>query len=197
LATSHLGPPDFNSPAWFDTLRPLRPWNERALWAIFAHLGRPESYLDLGCGDGWMVKTARDIGIRPALGVEVSAIARDMAPPGTVILVRDLTKRINLSTTFDVVTCIDVGHLIPLTRLPAFVDNVARHVETWLVFTSQDNPAENCPPKALWRRLFTDEELIYDGNVTDRLRETWRWSVRGRRELVEGLQVFHRKGRTA
>lgn len=57
------------SEMWQDELNPLSPWNTRHLLAAFAAFGVPASMLDVGCGDGTMVKTARALGCE-AYGVD-------------------------------------------------------------------------------------------------------------------------------
>lgn len=54
---------------WHDELNPLSAWNTRHLMAAFAMLGIPATMLDVGCGDGTMVNTARALGCT-AYGVD-------------------------------------------------------------------------------------------------------------------------------
>lgn len=57
------------SEMWNEELSSQREWNIRHLLAAFAMLGIPASMLDVGCGDGTMVRTARKLGCT-AFGVD-------------------------------------------------------------------------------------------------------------------------------
>lgn len=58
-----------DSEAWRDELAGLSIFNTRHLLAAFAMLGIPATMLDVGCGDGTMVSTARMLGCE-AYGVD-------------------------------------------------------------------------------------------------------------------------------
>lgn len=53
--------PDFYSRSYFQGLSRITALNERAIWAVISILGKPEGYLDLGCGDGSMVAAINSI----------------------------------------------------------------------------------------------------------------------------------------
>ena len=55
--------------AWMAELSPTDEANSRHILAAFARLGIPKSYLDIGCGTGAMVETARKLGVL-AYGVD-------------------------------------------------------------------------------------------------------------------------------
>lgn len=57
------------SEMWKEELNPLSVWNTRHLLAAFSVFGIPASMLDVGCGDGTMVNTARALGVE-AYGVD-------------------------------------------------------------------------------------------------------------------------------
>lgn len=49
---------------------------ERVFFGVVAVLGRPTSFLDVGCGDGWLVRAAHQLGAHPSLGVGSEADKR-------------------------------------------------------------------------------------------------------------------------
>lgn len=182
--------------AWYQSLGQYRPFNERALWAVFAHLGKPESYLDMGCGDGWMVRTARLAGAKPSIGIEVSKDAKRFARRYACVFAYDLTKPMRLPTEkFDLVTSIEVGEHLKPEGSEVFVQNLVTHCGRYLVFTAaipgQGGEGHiNCQPPEYWRELITQAGMIYEPDLTERLRETWKWTTGPMFWLPQNLQVF-------
>src|SRR3990167_999792 len=184
---------------WFKSLGRFREWNQRALWAVFAHLGCPKSLVDFGCGDGAMVDAARGGGRILALGVEVLPAVRRF-DSGAVV--RDLREPIDLGRTFDMALCIETGEHMPPESAAALVDNIVRHTDHWLVFTAaavgQGGDGHiNCQPQEYLRALIEGHErgLVYVDDVTERLRETWRWATGPMFWLPQNVQVFERTQR--
>lgn len=122
--------------AWFESLAQYRTFNERALWAILAHLDRPTSYLDVGCGDGWMVRAARRAGCNPSIGIECSQDAKRIAGKWARIVVHDVTKPITLRWQFELVSSIEVAEHLQPEGSEAYIGNLVRHTSKWLVFTA-------------------------------------------------------------
>ncbi len=183
--------------AWYKDLARFREWNERAMWAAFAHLGRPDSFLDLGCGDAWMVRTARMIGSKPSLGVEVSPAIKELKPKWASVLIANLGEPITLSRKFDLVASIEVGEHLPEENANVYCDNISNHVGQWLVFTAaapdQNGDGHiNCQPQEYWRVKFEARGLAYVPDHTERLRETWKYCTGPMFWLPQNLQVFMR-----
>lgn len=186
--------------AWFDSLARFRPFNETAFWAIIAHLGRPTSYLDVGCGDGWMVRAAHMVGCKPAVGLEVPGATRWIRRPRPYdIREHDLRDPFEIDATFSLVTCIEVGEHLPPESADILVSSLARAVapDGWLVFTAAA-PGQggeghtNCQPQEYWRWRIEREGLVYLPDTTSRLRATWDYTTGPMFWLPQNLQVFHR-----
>jgi cyclopropane fatty-acyl-phospholipid synthase-like methyltransferase len=180
---------------WFKGLEGLRPHNERALWGVFAHFGRPGSYCDMGCGDGWLVYTARTAGVPVSVGVEISPDASQVAPAGTDIVAHDLGKPLGLGRMFDLVTSWEVAEHLEQSCADEFVRNLARHVGRYLVFTAADVGQGgyhhvNCQSKEYWRDKFVLAGLRYLEEETAALRSTWQWTVGPLVWLPSNVQVF-------
>lgn len=194
MSDSQQDPPVTYNKDWYDSLSQYRPWNERAMWAAFAHLGRPASFADFGCGDGWMVRTARMIGTKPTIGVENGDPPRiDWAK----IVKYDLSTPLHLGRRYDLVVSIEVGEHIPECFADVYVSNLARHTDKWLVFTAAapgqgGNGHINCQSQEYWRRKLEALDLIYRTDTTEQLRETWKWATGPMFWLPQNLQVFHR-----
>ena len=56
-------------PGMWDGLAEMDDYNIKHILSLFALIGIPESYLDLGCGTGIMVEMAQKLGVR-AYGVD-------------------------------------------------------------------------------------------------------------------------------
>lgn len=128
--------PDFYSRSYFQGLSRITALNERAIWAVISILGKPEGYLDLGCGDGSMVAAINSIS-GGSIGVELSEAAREVAATVSSrarILVKDLRNPCELRGPFSLVTCIDVAPWIDKPN-GTFWYNVCNHVSDWLVWT--------------------------------------------------------------
>lgn len=185
--------------SWYKDLERYREWNERAMWAAFAHLGRPESFLDLGCGDAWMVRVARMNGVKPSLGVEVSADLKKIKPKWASLLIHNLGTPLDLGRKYDLVVSIEVGEHLPEEQADVYCDNIANHVGRWLVFTAAA-PGQggdghvNCQPQEYWRLKLEDRELEYNYAQTERLREAWKYATGPMFWLPQNLQVFNKKG---
>jgi len=182
---------------FYNGLIESRQHNEAALWGAFAVLGRPGSFIDFGCGDGWLVYTAKTAGVPLSVGVEVSEDVVKVAPPGTEIVVHDLTKPFNLDRQFDLVISWEVGEHLPMEYANIFVKSVASHVGAYLVFTAahlgQDGYHHiNCQDQEYWRLKFISQGLKYDEQLTMQMRNLWAWCVGPLRYLVDNVQVFVR-----
>jgi len=180
---------------WYESLSGMRPHNERALWGVFAHLGRPSSFLDMGCGDGWLVYTARTAGVPTSVGVEVSPDAATVAPMGTEIITHDLGKPLGLGKIFDLVISWEVAEHLDESCADEFVRNLARHTGRYLVFTAAvvgqgGYHHVNCQPLEYWRDKLHFAGMRYEQPLTDALRETWRNTVGPLVWLPNNVQVF-------
>lgn len=183
--------------AFYAGLYSARIHNERALWGVFATIGRPGSFIDFGCGDGWLVYAARTAGVPVSVGVEVSEDVVKVAPPGTEIVVHDLTKPFALDRTFNLVTSWEVGEHLDPEAADIFVKSIAQHVGEYLIFTAAapEQPGYhhvNCQPQEYWRLKFISQGLKYDEALTHQLRSVWTWVIGPLRYLYDNVQVFVR-----
>lgn len=184
--------------SWFRSLEQYRPFNETAMLAVMAHLGVPDTMLDMGCGDGEMVRTAMAQGCA-AFGIERNTavfeegIADDLFE---LIFMRDLSRPLpNNGHTYDLVMCLEVAEHLPESAADVFVENVASRVGKYLVFSAAA-PGQggdghiNCQPQEYWRRKFESKGLVYEADKTAQLQETWRWTTGPMFWLPQNLQVF-------
>lgn len=188
-------------------LQPLA-CGETALLAVFAHLGLPKTMLDLGCGNGHLCKLAAKLG---TLSVGVDIALEGYRDNGLWKLARfDLAKRLEFPSLwasldgavpdgrFDLVISWETGEHLPEAAADTYVDNIARHVGRWLVFTAAE-PGQggdghiNCQPHEWWREKLEAQGLEYLPIYTERLRETWLWSTGACSWYPRNVQVFTRR----
>lgn len=175
---------------WIATLAPFDSWNERVIMALFALLGMPRTYLDVGSGTGSMVNLARKIGVE-AFGLD------NLPRPDAWLMRVDLRYPVNLGMQFDLVTSIEVAEHIPIEFDATFCDTVARHVAPsgLLVFTAA-HPGQagedhvNCRPATYWRRMFYDRGLAYDEQRSLRVAHMWQCTQSPAYWLTANVQVF-------
>ena len=99
---------------------PVRETKERLLWAVLARLGPQQSFLEIACEDGWLVRAARHTGSKPAIGVTSSFEVKRDARRYAVMLLRDCQESFRLSGRYDMVVCL-------ATPTDALLDNVVAH----------------------------------------------------------------------
>jgi 2-polyprenyl-3-methyl-5-hydroxy-6-metoxy-1,4-benzoquinol methylase len=108
---------------------------------IFAHLGVPKSYLDVGCYHGFLVRAARMFGCNPSLGLTSSIEVKREAKRYAALLVKAAR---DTQGEFDLVTCLEgldssVAHLVSpsgyvVIRVPFTNEKGAIKVENGLQY---------------------------------------------------------------
>lgn len=183
---------------------------ERALMGVFAHIGFPHTLLDLGCGPGHLVKLAAKLGI-PSLGVDVAFEQDSYAQDHWVLLRGDLQRPLDIALRlqhlgikangdlFDLVLSWETGEHLPEESADIYVDTIAKHTANTLVFTAgipgQGGDGHiNCQPFEYWREKLEAKGLDYIHDVTEQLRETWKWTTGGCIWYPQNVQVFQRGG---
>jgi 2-polyprenyl-3-methyl-5-hydroxy-6-metoxy-1,4-benzoquinol methylase len=152
----------------------MAPHTVRCLDAAITLLGRPASLLDLGCGEGALVRHARARDI-DAVGVDVAADGTDPA-----LVYADLCQPLDLGRRFDWVTCWEVGEHLPPTAGARLVHTIAHHVTPGgrVLFTAarrgQRGPGHiNCQAPLWWAHHFAAYGLTLAVEPSADLRRAW------------------------
>lgn len=153
---------------WIDGLTPTDDYNVRHLLTIFARLGIPKTYLDIGCGTGMMVRTAR------LLGVESFGIDQLVEPDWPAYFFHlNLVDYFKLSEPVELVTCFEVAEHIHesahATLCDTIVDNVA---PGGTLLFSAARPGQlgtghvSLRPAEYWGHQFTLRKMTQDALLT-------------------------------
>ncbi len=86
------------------------------------------SVLDVGCGLGTWLQTARELGAEEVMGIEGPWLDRKavVVDPGLIQTI-DLTQPFNLGRRFDLVICIEVGEHLQANAASDFVGSLVAH----------------------------------------------------------------------
>lgn len=159
--------------------------------AAFALFGKPKTLLDLGCGQGDMVKLAARLG--------VAAIGVDISPPiGGPFLQHDLREPLDLGKKFDMILCIEVAEHLPEVSAMTICDTIARHGkhDTHLIFSAATpgqggDSHENLKLPIWWRdRLYEAGKWSFKRHETSELALMWSLAAGPLQWLVGNVQVF-------
>lgn len=94
----------------------------RQVMPIVLDLLRPTSIVDIGCGAGYWLAAAVDLGVTDVLGVEGEwALKTKLAIPREKFLVHDLTTPLGLDRKFDMAVSLEVAEHLPDSHARAFV----------------------------------------------------------------------------
>ncbi len=198
-------PTVYENEAWFESLSYTDEWNVRALFAVMALLGKPETFLDLGCGNGTLVKVMERLEIPWeddredwSVGVEVwLPDALKQFYTGRRFVQADLREPYNRGVQFDLVICWEVGEHLPEESADILSATCARHVAPGghLVFTSAavDQGGDhhlNEQPQSYWGNKLTASGLKYDQYKTGAVQTAWQWATGPCFWLPQNVMVF-------
>ena len=94
-----------------------------------------KSLLDVGCGVGPWVATAKELGVPEAIGVDGSYVEeRLLVIPKDMFVSADLTQALDMQRRFDLVISLEVAEHIPPSSAETFVDNLTKHSDA-IVFS--------------------------------------------------------------
>jgi len=103
---------------------------------LFEVLGTPNTMLDVGCGTGAWLETARQLGVGKVLGVDGAYLPRDQLLLGEdEFLEADLSRPLDLEERFDLALTLEVAEHLPESSAPTFVETLCRHADA-VVFSA-------------------------------------------------------------
>ena len=161
---------DRSSEVWMDGLKEMDLHNIRHLLITFAFLGIPESMLDVGCGTGVMVRTAKKLGVR-SYGLD-QLVEPDW---GEGFVHMNLVDYWKAPEPVDIVFCVEVAEHIHETGhgtlCRTICDNVKPGPNHYLIFSAA-RPGQvgaghvACRPAEYWHNEMIANGMHYDKYAT-------------------------------
>ena len=161
---------------WMDGLKEMDLNNIRHLLSLFGFLGIPESYLDVGCGTGIMVKIAQKLGVR-SYGIDQLVDESDKVnwPDGFHHI--NLVDFWEAPEPVDVVTCVEVAeHIHPTahaTLCRTLCQNIKEGPDHYLIFSAArpgqlgaGHFPDACRPAEYWHEQMLVYNMHFDKEAT-------------------------------
>jgi len=144
---------------------------------------KPSCVLDVGCGRGFWLKAALDLGIPTVLGLDGVAIPKDrLLISEKCFRLQNLTESWCLSKRFDLVICVEVGEHLPGDHAEKLIRGLTASGDK-VVFSAAipDQPGQghiNCQWPEFWQALFNLNGFVCDDAIrwriwTDERIEPW------------------------
>lgn len=155
---------------WMNGLNETSEANVRHLLCAFARLGIPNSFLDIGCGDGSMVNAARRIGVE-AYGVD-QLVEEGKWPP--YFFHKNLVDYFKLPKPVELVMCIEVAEHIHESAHATLCDTICNnlaHGGNYLIFSAA-RPGQggtghiSTRPSEYWAQEFIARGLTQNLHLT-------------------------------
>ena len=181
---------------WLRGLNGMSDHNAKHILSTFAYFGLPKSRLDVGCGDGTMVKLARLLGVE-AYGID-QLVQPDWPP---YYYYRNLVDAFRLDHPVEMVLCLEVAEHIHETAHSTFMDTIVENmvpgIGARLIFSAahpgQDGTGHVAMrPAKYWREEFTNRGLTHNRMDTINLALLWSHIQSPLGHLAANLQVFHK-----
>lgn len=178
---------------WVNGLKEYDWQNELIAFGVMCAFMKPQTWLDIGCGTGAMVKTAIRNGVA-AFGVD------QIAENSEQFKQHDLTQPLDLGRKFALVTTIEFVEHLPEQFEGVICDTITRHIAPGgrLIFTAAV-PGQggynhfNCQPPKYWTDRLTSRGLTYNVAETRRIAAIWKNTFTTLNHLSENVQVFNRE----
>ena len=185
---------------WMDGLTSMDRWNIKHILSAFALFDVPETFLDVGCGNGIMVKTARKLGSE-AYGVD-QLVEPDWEP---YFFHKNLVDYFELpdGKKADLVMSIEIAEHLDSTAHATFCDtlcnNLKEGTDKFLIFSAA-RPGQGgtghiaCRPARYWAEEFIMRGLVANDQMTMNLALLWSRIRSPLDYFTDNCMVFHKGG---
>jgi len=180
---------------WMNGLSEMDLHNIRHILSAIALLGIPDSYLDVGCGTGIMVRVAEKLGVT-AFGVD--QLVNENWPKN--FYHENLVNRFLLPEPVELVTSFEVAEHIHESAHANFCDTLCNNLKPghhFLLFSAaRPGQAGNghvaCRPAEYWHQEFILRGLSYNGHITMNLALIWSNIGSSLQYMWDNLMVFEK-----
>lgn len=185
---------------WEKELEASREFNVRHLLALFAMFGVPETMLDVGCGDGTMVRTAVMLGIR-AYGVDQLQKSYDPKSTENNLFHHNLVNPFRLPVQVKMVLCLETAeHLhesAHATLCETLVENLEPGRGNFLIFSAAypgqgGNGHLSERPAQYWHKEFSLRSMNFRKDLTSQLALLWSNIGSPLFQLASNVMVFEK-----
>lgn len=179
-------------------LTQYREWENAIGKHIFTTL-KPTSILDLGCGVGSYIEGALNAGCQTVMGIEISFdVAKEFFTNDISPFIRygDATKQIDIDQTFDCVMSFETGEHIDPNGTQAFIDNIVRFSNKYIVMTVA-SPGQggtghiNLRPKDFWISAIESKGFKHKQELVNQFVSDWK-HLGAEKYILRNLMVFER-----
>jgi len=183
---------------WMNGLNSMDRWNIKHILALFALMDIPPVFLDVGCGNGRMVKTARQLGSE-AYGVD--QLVEDSWEP--YFFHKNLVDYFELpdGKKADIIVSFETAEHIHESAHAHLCDTLCNNlkdgVDKYLVFCAA-RPGQQgtghiaCRPGEYWAQEFILRGLTANDLMTTRLALIWSRIYSPLTYFSDNLMVFHK-----
>lgn len=183
---------------WFKSLLWQHQWIDKFAGWWLGQYGKPNTVVDLGCGDGWWLKNFHDVGAE-VHGVELDIHAKEHVPPQVILHIQDLQEPFDLGGRADLTICLEVIEHLPREAENVVLENITRHVGNVLLFSAA-GPGQggtghiNLREQAYWiKRISEFGKIRLSQRMTDETRHAFGNINNGLWDfLVNNVLVFAR-----
>lgn len=185
---------------WMDGLTSMDRWNIKHILSAFALFDVPETFLDVGCGNGIMVKTARKLGSE-AYGVD-QLVEPDWEP---YFFHKNLVDYFELpdGKKADIVMSIEIAEHLHESAHSTFCNtlcnNLKEGTDKFLIFSAA-RPGQGgtghiaCRPARYWAEEFIMRGLVANDQMTMNLALLWSRIRSPLDYFTDNCMVFHKGG---
>jgi hypothetical protein len=113
--------------SFYEDIRNGSKRSARIVAPIVIEITKPQSIIDVGCGDGTWLAAFRELGVTDLLGVDGEYVDRDMLQiPPSLFRPVDLSTRFHISRRFDLALSLEVAEHLPAQSAAGFVESLTR-----------------------------------------------------------------------
>ena len=186
----------------YDQARATALESSACLLAAFKVIGVPRTMLDVGCGDGHLVKIAAALGTQRATGLDI-AVSTVVGGDGYALINVDIEGHdfsLMYGGAMDLVLCLEVAeHLSPNAADPLCATLAGALAQDGILLFSAATPGQggsghvNEQPHDYWVSRLSARGLTLDRTLTSKLSVAWRVAAPAAWWYAKNLLVFRKQ----